>query len=60
MQSEFFAAVQLADVCAYELFRAHQTVPTAKILDELNPKGHEGLDVILKLLARSEGLDLLP
>jgi len=26
----------------------------------LNPKGHEGLDVILKMLARSEGLDLLP
>jgi hypothetical protein len=60
VQSEFFAAVQLADVCAYELFHAYQTVPTATTLDELNPEGHERLEVILKMLARSEGLDLLP
>jgi len=60
VQSEFFAAVQLADVCAYELFHAYQAVPAAGTLDELNPEGHEGLGVILKMLARSEGLDLLP
>ncbi len=60
VQSEFFAAVQLADVCAYELFRAYQTIPAARTLDELNPEGLEGLGVILKILARSEGLDLLP
>ncbi len=60
VQSEFFAAVQLADVCAYELFHAYQTVPTARTLAELNPKGLKGLEIILKMLARSEGLDLLP
>lgn len=60
VQSEFFAAVQLADVCAYELFHAYQTVPTARTLNKLNPEGHKGLGVILKMLARSKGLDKLP
>ena len=60
VQSEFFAAVQLADVCAYEVFHTFQRVQTIRMLDELNPEGHKGLGIIQKMLARSEGLDLLP
>ncbi|MFQ5853915.1 MAG: hypothetical protein ACE5JU_25430 [Candidatus Binatia bacterium] len=60
VQSEFFAAVQLADVCAYELFHVYQIAPAANALSELNPKGERGLEVVLRMLERSSGLERLP
>lgn len=60
VQSQFFAAIQLADVCAYKLFHAFQTTPDAKTTKELNPEGEEGLRIILKMLERSSGLERLP
>jgi hypothetical protein len=60
VQSQFFAAVQLADVCAYNLFHSFQLRPQARTLEELNPTGEEGLEVALKMLERSSGLERLP
>lgn len=60
VQSQFFAAIQLADVCAYELFQAYQTSPDVNSSATLNPKGDPRLEVILKMLDYSSGLDRLP
>lgn len=60
VQGQFFAAIQLADVCAYQVFYAFQTVPNASGLEELNPRGEQGLEVVLRMLQRSSGLERLP
>ncbi len=60
VQGQFFSAIQLADVCAYEIFHAFQIEPEAVTLEELNPHRKEGLEVVLKLLKRSDGLERLP
>lgn len=58
VQSEFFAAVQLADVCAYELFHAFQAGWMTR--DAMVVEEHRGLETVVKMLARSEGLEVLP
>ena len=60
VQSQFFAAIQLADTCAYELFRAYQSTPNAGGIAVLNPKGERRLKLILRMLEQSSGLERLP
>ncbi len=60
VQGQFFAAIQLADVCAYQIFHAFQTTPDASGLEELNPRGERGLKIVLRMLQRSSGLERLP
>ncbi|MGQ9627168.1 MAG: DUF3800 domain-containing protein [Anaerolineae bacterium] len=60
VQSQFFAAIQLADLCAYELFHALQSNPEADTLDKLNPESSRGLKVIIKMLKHSEGWERFP
>ena len=60
VQGQFFAAIQLADVCAYQLFRAFQLTPDASGLEDLNPRGERGLEVVLRMLQHTSGLERLP
>ncbi|HFD39976.1 MAG TPA: DUF3800 domain-containing protein [Anaerolineae bacterium] len=60
VQGPFFAAIQLADVCAYAIFHAFQKHPDATSLHDLNPDRDEGLEVVLRMLDRSAGLERLP
>jgi hypothetical protein len=57
VQSQFFGAVQLADLCAYELFHACQKCPE---LDALNPDNDWNLAVVLKLLSPPGRCERIP